>query len=121
MKNLGYFLALGWLAFGGTMHFVIDVLKQHFIHHREFNEVTRLFYGMHSAYAASQVLFAAVGLVLLLQAPDVARGTAYAIVAFAAAAAWLAIGFAFIDYWEPKLIAAIFLALFTAATIHARL
>jgi hypothetical protein len=120
MSRLWYQVAFGWLAFGATMHFSIDVLKQHFISPREFNETTRNFYGMHTSFAASQMLFALLGFLLLQQAPAVLRHPGYVALTYIAGAVWLAVTFLFMTYWEPKLIATLFLGLFTVATLTGR-
>ncbi len=77
---------------------------------------TSLYYGMNTAYALGQVLFGVGGLWLTWRAAELFFGEwPVVILALAAASGWLAIGFVFIEYWEPKLVAAVFGVLIIAA------
>ena len=69
-KSLAY-AAYGWLTFGGTMHFAVDVLAQYARGKRAPGPETTLFYGMNTAYALGQVAFGALGLLVARRAlPD---------------------------------------------------
>ncbi len=52
------YVAFGWLAFAGTMHFLIDVLAQYLRHKRVPGPEKTLYYGLNTAYALGQVLSA---------------------------------------------------------------
>ncbi len=72
---------------------------------------TTLYYGLHSAYALGQALFALVALLLIRRGvPFVDEWQGWAL-GFVAAAAWLAICFAFIEYREPRIVLGIFAVL----------
>jgi hypothetical protein len=117
-KNLVYGM-YGWLTFGGTMHLIIDVISGYLRGKRPPGPETTLFYGMHTAYGLGQMLVGLLGLIvarntmqLFAQRPALAFG-------IGAAAAWLIFGFLFIEFWEPKVIAGIFLALAIACAVVA--
>ena len=117
-KSLVY-AAYGWLTFGGTMHFLVDVLSQYVRGKRAPGPETTLFYGLNTAYALGQVVFGVIGLVVARQAlPLLGQWPAIA-VTLAATAAWLAFGFVFIEYWEPKVVIALFGVLAIAAAVTA--
>jgi hypothetical protein len=119
MNNTIAYITFGWLTAGGVIHFIIDVISQHLRGKRVPGNETTLFYGLHSSYALSQVLLGAVALLLIQRAPEVVRSVPFLLIVGAAIAAWFAIGFAFIEYWQPKLIVAIF-AVLTVAMILTR-
>jgi hypothetical protein len=118
-KNLIY-AAFGWLAFSGSMHFIIDVLSQYIRGKRVPGAETTFYYGLNTSYALGQMLFALVCLFLARRAPDVLDSWPMMALSLAAASAWLAITFAFMGYWEPKMNAAIFGALLIAAIATAK-
>ena len=120
MERLLMIAAFGWLAFGGTVHFVIDVVAQAARGAREPGAATTAYYGLHSSYALSQVLLAACGLLIAFAAPELLRGFALKGVCLVALVAWLAICVLFVEYWQPRLIAAIFGALVVAAAVAAK-
>jgi hypothetical protein len=115
-KALTY-AAFGWLAFSGTMHFLIDVLSQYLRANRASGPETTLYYGLNTSYALGQVLFGLLCLWLAWRAPAVLSEWPVIALSFAAAAAWLGITFAFMEYREPKVIAGIFAVLLIAATV----
>lgn len=109
--------AFGWLAFSGAMHFVVDVASQFLRGKRAPGLETTLYYGLHSSYALGQVLFGFICLWLAWRRPTALSERPIIALCLAAAAGWLAIAFAFIEYWEPKLNAAIFAGLLLAALL----
>jgi hypothetical protein len=109
--------AYGWLLVGSTLHFCIDVVSQHWRGQRVPSIETTLYYGLHSAYALGQALFALVALLLIRRGVpffDEWRGWA---LGFAAAVAWLAICFTFIEYREPRIVVAIFAILLVGTAL----
>ena len=117
-KTLMY-VAYGWLTFGGAMHFVVDVVSQYLRGKRVPGPATTLYFGLNTAYALGQVLFGVLCLLVVRQAPDVLRQGPAVVLSLAAAVCWLGFGFVFLEYWEPKLVAALFGALVVAGAIAA--
>lgn len=109
------YAAYGWLLLGSTLHFCIDVVSQHLRGKRVPSTETTLYYGLHGAYTFGQALFA-LALLMLIQ-----RGVAFVdewqgyALGFVAAAAWLAICFAFIEFREPRIVLGIFAVLLACA------
>lgn len=109
------FAAYGWLAFSGVLHFIVDVVSQHLRGRRAPGPETRLYYGLHSAFALGQVAFGLLGLVLARRALPLLSEPAVLLVSGVAALGWLAITFLFMPYWEPKFNAGVFCVLLAAA------
>ncbi|WP_213775830.1 hypothetical protein [Bradyrhizobium sp. dw_78] len=119
MHKILLYAAFGWLTIAGFLHFIIDVLSQYVRGKRLPGIETSLYYGMNSAYALGQVLFGLLGLWLAWRAVDVLGERPVMALSLAGAAGWLVIGFMFIEYWEPKFIAALFAVLIIAAAATA--
>lgn len=109
--------SLGWLTFGAVTHFLIDVVSQHVRGVREPGAARTAYYGLHSAYPLSQLIFAAFGFLLVVSAPDVLRTVGFKAIGLTATICWLAISLLFVEYFPPKLIVAIFGVLFVAAIV----
>lgn len=109
--------AYGWLLLGSTLHFVIDVVSQHLRGKRVPSAETTLYYGMHSAYALGQALFAVAALLLIRSGLPFLDQWQGWVLGFVATAAWLAICLAFIEYHEPRITVGIFVALLLAAIL----
>ncbi|MBW6527809.1 hypothetical protein KZ813_13255 [Sphingomonas sp. RHCKR7] len=109
------YAAFGWLTFTGVMHFAVDVVSQYLRGKRAPGPETTLYYGLNSAFALGQVLFGLMCLWAAHREPGLLREPAVVMLACAGAAAWLALTFTAMDYWEPKLNAVIFIALLIAA------
>jgi hypothetical protein len=120
MHKYALYAAYGWLSFSGTMHFAIDVLSQHLRGVRAPSTETTLYYGLHSSYALGQVVLGALGLWLTARAPNLLREPVALAVSGLAALAWLAIAVLFVEYWQPKLNAALFSALLLAVILSAK-
>lgn len=118
-KNL-FYAAFGWLAFTGTMHFIVDVLSQYLRGKRVPGPETTLYYGLNTSYALSQVLFALLCLFMARRAPAMLDAWPVMALSLVASLAWLVITFVFMGYWEPKFNAAIFAVLLIAAIVTAR-
>jgi peptidoglycan/LPS O-acetylase OafA/YrhL len=114
------FAAFGWLTFTGTMHFAIDVVSQHLRGKRVPGQETTLYYGLNSAFALSQVLFGLLCLWLARRQPDLLREPAVVALSVLGGAAWLALTFLAMDYWEPKMNTGIFVLLLGAAIVVSR-
>jgi hypothetical protein len=114
------YAAFGWLTFTGAMHFTIDVVSQYVRGKRVPGAETTLYYGLNSAYALGQVLFGLMCLWAARREPGLLREPVVVVLAGAGAAAWLALTFTAMGYWEPKLNAGIFIALLIAAIVLER-
>lgn len=79
-----------------------------------------LYYGLNSAFALSQVLFGLLCLWAVRRQPDLLRDPTVMALSVAGGAAWLALTFLAMDYWEPKLNAGIFAVLLATAIVVER-
>ncbi len=113
------YAAYGWLTLTGTLHFIVDVVSQHLRGTREPGLETTLYYGLNSAYSLGQVAFGLMGLFLALKSMDLLTQRPVLILSLTAALGWLAISFLFMEYWEPRFNAGVFLLL-TLATAKIR-
>ncbi len=111
--------AFGWLAFSGAMHFVIDVASQYLRGKRAVSVETTLYYGLNTSFAMGQAAFGLICLWLAWRAPEILGAWPVMALAFVAAAAWLAISLAFMDYWEPTMSVCIFAVLLIAVALTA--
>jgi ABC-type Mn2+/Zn2+ transport system permease subunit len=111
------YAAYGWLALSGSLHFAVDVVSQYLRGKREPSSETTLYYGLNSAFALGQVAFGLLGLFLAWRAMHLLTETPAVLLSIAVALGWLAITFLFMEYWEPKLNAAIFCVLIVAAFV----
>jgi len=119
MHHTLIYICYGWLAFSGTVHFVIDVVSQRVRGKHVPGEETTLFYGLHSSYAFGQVMFGLLCLCVAWSSPTVVTSTQVVALSLAAGVGWLAIAFSFIGYWQPRMNAGIFIALLLAAAVTA--
>ena len=113
-KYIAY-AAFGWLVFTGAAHFVVDVASQYLRGKRAPGPETTLYYGLNSAFALGQVVFGLLLLWLVRRQPAAIAELPVAALCLAAAIGWLAIAFAFMEYWEPKMNSGVFLVLLIAA------
>jgi hypothetical protein len=120
MQKYLTYAAFGWLAFTGTAHFIVDVAAQYLRGKRAPGPETTLYYGLNSAFALGQVLFGLICLWIAWRQPGFLSARPVAALCLAAAAGWLAITFAFMEYWEPKMNVGIFAALLIAAIVTPR-
>lgn len=118
-KYIVYF-AYGWLTFTGTAHFGVDVVSQYLRGVRAPGPEATLYYGLNISFALGQVVLGAIGLWLARRHADALREAPIVIVSILAAAAWLAISFVFIEYWPPRINAAVFLVATVAAGMASR-
>ena len=117
MHKLLSFASYGWLVLGGLVHFGIDVLSQRLRGTRVPGPETTLYYGLHSSFAFGQIAFGLLCLWLGWAAPELLARPPLTAISFAAGLGWLAIASGFITYWQPKLIASIYLALLVVAAV----
>ncbi len=115
-KTLLY-AAYGWLTVLGVLHFLIDVVSQYLRQVHEPGPQATLHYGLHSAYALGQVAFGLFALSLARRHPELLSHSHSMFIALAAAVGWLLVAWLFMEYREPKAVAAIFLVLLTAAAV----
>ncbi len=108
--------AYGWLLLSGLLQFSIDVLSQAARGKRVPGPETTLYYGLNTAYALSQVLYAALALFAIRQGLNALGGWRGASLGLAAAAAWLAFCVRFLEYPQPRATVLLFVALLLAAT-----
>jgi len=112
-------VAYGWLTFGGAMHFVIDVLSQHLRGRRAPGPATTLYFGLNTAYALGQILFGVLCLLVARRAPALLGQWPAVVLSLGAALGWVGFGFVFLEYREPRIVAALFGALVVAAAVTA--
>ena len=117
MHRILAYVAFGWLTLAGTLHFAIDVVSQYLRGKRIPSAETTLYYGLNTSYALGQVLFGIFGLLVARRALDLLGQWPALLLCALATAAWLAIGFEFIEYREPKIIVGIFGALVLAMAV----
>jgi len=119
MHRKPLYAAYGFLLLSGSLHFGIDVVSQYLRGKRAPGPEATLYFGLNTAYALGQVLFA------LLAMLAVRNGVAFMgkwpglTLGLLAAAGWLTIGFVFLEYREPRLVMAIFAALLIGAAATA--
>src|SRR5688572_4461803 len=70
MQRTFLYAAYGYLCFAGVLHFIIDVMSQYLRGQRAPSSETTLYYGLHSAYSLSQVLFATMALLIIRSGSD---------------------------------------------------
>lgn len=96
------YAAYGWLLLSGILQFLIDVVSQYVRGKRAPGLETTLYYGLNTAYALGQILFALLAL-LVMRDNGLLLGRWPALtVGFAAGCGWLVIGFVFLEYREPR-------------------
>ena len=112
-----FYAAYGWLLLSGTLHFAIDVVGQYARGKRSPGNATTLYYGLNSAYALSQVLFAALALLATSQGLSTPGQWPGLILGFVAAFSWLAICALFLEHRQPRIAVGLFAALLAAAAL----
>ena len=114
-----YFIysAFGWLAFSGTMHFIVDVVSQYLRGKHVPGTEATLYYGLHSAFSLGQVAFGILGLYLAKRNIHLLMETPIILLCLFSGIGWLAVTFYFMEYWEPKLAVSLFILLILATWI----
>jgi hypothetical protein len=111
------YVPYGWLLITGTLHFLIDVLSQYLRGKRVPGAETTLYYGLNSAYALGQILFALSALLVIRSGSDIMRQWPGLLLACGAVLAWFAICHFFLEYREPKIMLSIFSILLVATAL----
>ncbi|MDQ0203223.1 hypothetical protein [Pectinatus haikarae] len=117
MHKMFIYATYGWMVFCGAMHIIIDVVSQYLRGTRLSEPETALYWGLNIAYGLGQIVFGMFALLVARQAFEVLNQRSAIALSFTAAAAWLVFGFFFIEYSEPKIVIAIFIALLIAAVL----
>lgn len=107
--------AYGWLLVSGLLQFGIDVVLQAVRGKRVPGPETTLYYGLNTAYAHSQILFAVLALVAIQQGLSVMGKWPGVLLGLVAAGAWLGICFRFLEYPQPRATVLLFMALLVGA------
>ncbi len=103
--------AYSWLLLSGLLQFGIDVVSQAIRGKRIPGPETTLYYGLNTAYALSQILFAVLALFAIQQGLDALGRWPGVLLGLIAAAAWLAFCFRFLEYPQPRATVLVFVAL----------
>ena len=109
--------AYSWLLIGGVLHFGIDVISQYVRGKRAPAATTTLYYGLNSAYALGQFLFAALALFAIWQGVVAMGQWSGLLLGFSAASAWLVVSLLFLEYREPRMVITVFALLLVGAAI----
>lgn len=120
MQKFLIYTAYGWLAFSGTMHIFVDVVLQYLRKTRLPSAETTLYWGLNIAYGLGQIVFGVLALLVARYAFEILKKWPAITLSFLTAGAWLAFGFFFIEYREPKNMILIFIILLIAATISSK-
>jgi hypothetical protein len=121
MHKILIYAAYGWLTFGGTMHIFVDVVLQYLRKTRLPSAETTLYWGLNISYGLGQIVFGLLALLIARYSLEILKQWPAIALSFLAAVAWLAFGFFFIEYREPKIMISIYIILLIAATISAKL
>ena len=102
------YAAYGWLLLTGLLHFGIDVVSQYIRGRRSPGPEATLYYGLNSAYALSQILFALMGFMAIRNGvADLGRWPGLAL-GLGATLGWMVICILFFEYSQPRITVAIF-------------
>jgi hypothetical protein len=107
----------GWLTVFGVAHFLIDVVARRTQNRQALDPEAVLYYALHATYSLGQVMFGLLALSIATSDMDLLSHPPSLLIAITAAIGWLLVAWLFMDYWEPKAVAGIFLILITAAAI----
>ncbi len=108
------YAAYGWLLLSGFLQIGIDVVSQHLRGKRVPGPATTLYYGLNSAYGLSQILFALLALFAIRQGLAAMGQWSGVSLGFVAAAAWFTLSVLFLEYPQPRMTVALFVALLLA-------
>jgi hypothetical protein len=96
-RNLLY-AAYGFLLLSGILRFSIDVVSQYVRGKRAAGPEATLYYGLNTAYAPGQILFAWLALRAIRNASGFIGQSSGLLLGLSAAAGWLTIAFVFLEY-----------------------
>ncbi len=109
--------AYSWLFVSGVLHFAVDVLSQYVRGKRVPGPATTLYYGLHSTYAVSQILFGTLALFAIRHGVTaMGQGSGLAL-GFLAACAWFILCLRFMEYPQPRAAVTLFAALLLGAAL----
>jgi hypothetical protein len=111
------YAAYGWLLLSGILQFVIDVISQYLRRKRVPGPETTLYYGLNTAYALGQVVFALLALLVVRNGGAFMGQWSRLTLGLLAAVGWLVTGFVFLEYREPRITVAIFVALLVGVAL----
>ena len=120
MHKILIYATYGWLTFGGIMHILVDVVLQYLRKTRLPSAETTLYYGQNIAYGLGQIIFGLLALMVARYSFELLKQWPAITLSVLAGVAWLAFGFFFIEYREPKIMISIFIILLSVATISSR-
>jgi len=120
VKRLHEWLVYGaysWLLMSGLLHFGIDVVSQYLRGKRSPSPATTLYYGLNSAYAVSQILFAVLAFFAIQHGVTAMGQWSGLALGLLAACAWFVLSLLFLEYPQPRMTVALFAALLIGAAV----
>ena len=111
--------AYSWLLLSGLLHLGIDVISQCIRGKRAPGPATKLYYGLNSSYAVSQILFAALALFAIRHGVTAMGQSSGLVLGLLAAGAWFVLSLMFLEYSQPRMTVALFAALLVGAALTA--
>ena len=111
--------AYGWLFLSALLHFGIDVVSQYIRGKRPPGPATTLYFGLNSTYAVSQVLFAALALLVIHQGMTSMGRWPGITLGLVAACAWFVLSWLFLEYSQPRMAVLLFAGLLLGAALTA--
>ena len=111
--------AYSWLLLSGLLQFGIDVVSQYLRGKCAPGPATTLYYGLNSSYAASQVLFAALALFAIRQGATAMGQSPGLAIGFLGACVWFTLSWMFLEYPQPRMTVALFVALLVGVAFTA--
>lgn len=120
MHKILIYATYGWLILIGIMHIFVDVVLQYLRKTRLPSAETTLYWGLNIAYGMGQIVFGLLALLVARRAFKILEQWPAITLSFLAAAAWLAFGFFFFEYSEPKIMISIFIILLFLVTMSAK-
>lgn len=112
-------LAFGWLILTGILHFSIDVVSHAVQGRYPAGSAAALYFGLHCAFAFGQIFYGGLALLVIRQAPQLAKAPFFAL-SLSAGIAWFLIAWMFIEYPQPRLAMFGYLLLLVCSALHGR-
>jgi hypothetical protein len=109
--------AYSWFLLSGLLHFGIDVVSQYIRGKRAPGPATTLYYGLNSAYALSQILFAVLALFAIRHGVTAMGQWSGIGLGLLAACAWSVLSWVFLEYTQPRMTVALYAALLAGAAL----
>jgi len=105
------------LLLSGLLIFEIDVMSQFIRGKRASSSATTLYYGLHSPYAVSQILFAALALFAIRKGVTTMGQWSGLLLSLLAACAWFVLNLLFREYLQPRMSVALFAGLLVGVAL----